>query len=59
MHARVRESAAGRCPVCGMSLIPEGARFGLLQHMLSSPLHVAIMVAVMAGVMAAAMMLMR
>ena len=40
-----------------MDLLPEGTRFGLLRHMLSSPLHLGVMVAVMAGVMAAAMMI--
>ena len=59
MHAQVRQSGAGKCPICGMSLVLEGARFALLQHMLSRPLHIAVMVAVMAGIMAAAMMLMR
>jgi hypothetical protein len=42
-----------------MALLPEGTRFGLLRHMMSSPLHVATMVAVMLAVMAAAMMMMR
>ena len=59
MHAQVRQSGSGKCPICAMSLVPEGARFALLQHMLSRPLHIAAMVAVMAGIMAAAMMLMR
>jgi hypothetical protein len=42
-----------------MALIEEGARFGLLRHMLSSPLHIAAMLGLMAVLMAAAMMLMR
>jgi hypothetical protein len=42
-----------------MDLLPEGTRFGLLRHMISSPLHLAIMAAVMLAIMAAAMMLMR
>jgi hypothetical protein len=39
-----------------MDLLPEGARFGLLRHMLSSPLHIAIMVALMLIAMAALML---
>jgi hypothetical protein len=57
MHSDVRESTAGRCPHCGMRLVPEGTRFGLLHHMFSSPRHMAVMVAVMLAVMAAVMMM--
>jgi hypothetical protein len=57
MHADVRQPIAGKCPKCGMDLLPEGTRFAVLRHMVSSPLHVAVMVAVMLAVMAAAMML--
>jgi hypothetical protein len=42
-----------------MALLPEGTRFGLVRHMLSSPLHIMIMVALMLALMAAAMMIMR
>jgi hypothetical protein len=42
-----------------MDLLPEGTRFGLMRHMISSPLHIAIMVALMLAVMAAAMMILR
>jgi hypothetical protein len=42
-----------------MDLLLEGTRFGLLRHMISSPLHLAIMVAAMLVLMAAAMMMMR
>jgi heavy metal-binding protein len=59
MDTDVHELAPGKCPRCGMALVPEGARFALLRHMVSSPLHLAAMVAIMAAVMAAAMMLMR
>jgi hypothetical protein len=57
MHADVRESGAGKCPACGMALVPEGMRFALLKHMASNPLHLAVMVAAMFALMAAAMML--
>lgn len=59
MHSDVREPRAGKCPRCGMALIAEGARFGLLRHMLSSPMHIAVMAAVMIALMAVAMMALR
>jgi hypothetical protein len=55
MHSEIRQSSPGKCPRCGMDLLPEGTRFGLLRHMISNPLHLV----VMAAVMVAAMMLMR
>lgn len=58
MHADVRLAGAGKCPHCGMAVVPEGARFGIVRHMLSSPLHIAIMVIAMLAIMAAAMMAM-
>jgi hypothetical protein len=42
-----------------MDLLPEGTRFGLLRHMITSPLHIALMVALMLVLMAAAMMMLR
>jgi Heavy metal binding domain len=39
MHAEVKQANPGVCPKCGMDLIPEGARFGMLRHMLSMPRH--------------------
>jgi hypothetical protein len=42
-----------------MDLVPEGTRFALLRHMVSSPSHLVIMAALMMAVMAAAMMMMR
>ena len=59
MHSEVRQTEPGKCRRCGMDLLPEGARFGLLRHMISSPLHIAIMVALMLALMAAAMMMLR
>jgi Cu+-exporting ATPase len=58
MHPEVREVNAGKCPKCGMALLPEGTRFALLRHMMT-PLHLAIMAAVMIALMVGAMMLMR
>jgi hypothetical protein len=57
MHPGVRQPEAGKCPKCGMALLPEGTRFALLRHMASRPWHLAGMIAVMLALMAAAMML--
>ena len=57
MHSDVRQASPGQCPKCGMALLPEGARFGLLRHMLGSPSHLIIMGVLMVVVMAAAMMI--
>lgn len=59
MHSDIRQAGPGKCPRCGMGLLPEGTRFGLLRHMISSPLHLAVMAALMVALMAAAMMMMR
>jgi heavy metal-binding protein len=59
MHAEVRETRPGRCPTCGINLVPEGARFKLLRHMLGRPMHIAVMAGIMVVVMAAAMMMIR
>ncbi|MEI9804242.1 MAG: heavy metal-binding domain-containing protein [Pseudolabrys sp.] len=57
MHPDVIKAAPGKCPYCGMALIPEGSRFGIVRHMMSSPLHAGIMIAALLALMAAAMML--
>jgi hypothetical protein len=57
MHRKVRQPYAGKCPKCGMDLLPEGTRFALLRHMASNPLHLAIMAGIMVAIMAAAMMM--
>ena len=59
MHSEGRQAESGKCRRCGMDLLPKGTRFGLLRHMISSPLHIAIMVALMIALMAAAMMMLR
>jgi hypothetical protein len=59
MHKNVRQNGPGKCPECGMALLPEGIRFALLRHMASSPSHLAIMGVVMAALMATAMLLAR
>lgn len=59
MHPDVREATVGKCPKCRMDLIPEGARFGILRHIMSSPLHLAVMTVLMLAIMAAVMMMQR
>jgi heavy metal-binding protein len=58
MHGEVRETRPGKCPDCGMELMPEGTRFGMLRHMAKSPLMITVMVIVMIAIMMAAMKLM-
>lgn len=58
MHADVRQPSPGKCPKCGMALLPEGARFGMLRHLASNPLHLIVMAGIMIAVMAAVMMMM-
>ena len=57
MHPDIRQANPGKCPTCGMNLLPEGTRFALLRHMFASPLHLTIMAAGMVVLMAAAMMM--
>jgi hypothetical protein len=55
MHPDVSEAGPGKCPRCGMELLPEDTRFGLLRHMLGKPVHLVIMLAAMLALMAAGM----
>jgi hypothetical protein len=57
MHSDVREPKPGKCPKCGMDLLPEGTRFGMIRHIISSPAHLIVMAALMLAVMAAVMMM--
>jgi len=59
MHRGVRQPAPGASPVCGMALLPVGTRFAIVRHMLSNPMHIAVMAAVMVALMATLMMLLR
>ena len=59
MHPDIRQQSSGKCPKCGMNLLPEGTRFAMLRHMMSNPVHLLVMAAVMLALMAAAMMMMR
>jgi hypothetical protein len=58
MHSGVRGDRPGKCPICGMSLVPEGSSFAFLRHMLANRLHLTVMIVVMLALMAV-MMLMR
>jgi hypothetical protein len=58
MHSDVRQNETGKCPKCGMDLLPEGTRFILIRHMLGDPVHLTIMAAAMIALMVAAMALM-
>ncbi len=56
MHPDVRQATSGKCPACGMDLLPEGTRFAMLRHMIKSPLMIIVMVAAMAAMVAVMMM---
>ena len=51
MHPEVRQPNPGKCPKCRMDLVPEGARFGMLRHMIKSPLLIVIMAVLMVAAM--------
>lgn len=57
MHQDVRQAGPGKCPHCGMALLPEGTHFGMLRHMLSGPRHIVVILGAMAVLVAAAMMM--
>ena len=57
MHASIRQASPGKCPKCGMALVPENARSALLRHMAGNWRHLAIMGVIMVAVMAATMMM--
>jgi len=54
----VRQIGPGKCPSCGMALLPEGTRFAMIKHMMSGPMPF-VMGAVMIALMAAAIMMWR
>lgn len=57
MHKAVREAGPGKCPHCGMALLPEGTRFAMLHYILSNPIRIGVMLGAMAALMAIAMMM--
>jgi hypothetical protein len=57
MRPRVRQSSPGKCPKCGMALVLESARFALLRHMTSNPVHLVVMPLIMLAVISTVMMI--
>ena len=57
MHPDIRQRDPGKCLKCGMDLLPEGTRFGMLRHIISSPLHLVVMAALMLAVMVTVLMM--
>lgn len=56
MHPEVRQPKPGKCPNCGMDLLPEGTRFAMLRHMTKSPTMLVVMLVVMVVIMAMVLM---
>ena len=56
MHPDVRQATPGKCPKCGMALLPEGTRFGMLRHMTKSPMMILVMGVIMVAIMVMVMM---
>jgi hypothetical protein len=56
MHREVRQPNPGKCPKCGMDLLPEGTRFGMLRHMTKSPMMILVMGVIMVAIMVMVMM---
>jgi hypothetical protein len=52
LHGEVRQARPGKCPTCGMDLMPEGARFALLRHMVQNPMSLGMMLVAMFGIVA-------
>lgn len=55
MHADVRQEGPGKCPKCGMALLPEGTKFAMLRHMAKNPLMLIILALLMIALMVWAM----
>jgi hypothetical protein len=51
MHPEVRQPNPGKCSKCRMDLVPEGAKFAMLRHMIRSPFVIIVMVVAMAAAM--------
>jgi len=56
MHMGVRQPGPGKCPLCGMALVPEGGRFAIIRHALANPLPILVMAAIMVVLTIAAIM---
>ena len=55
MRPSVRQ--CGKCPKCGMALVPESARFALLRT--SNPVHLVVMPLIMLAVISTVMMMIK
>ena len=55
MHTEVRQDGPGKCPKCGMTLLPEGTKFAMLRHMAKNPVMLIIMALAMVALMVWAM----
>jgi hypothetical protein len=58
MSAQQTGGQAYTCPM-HKDVRQAGPRFGMVRHMLSSPMHIGVMALVMVALMAAAMMMLR
>jgi hypothetical protein len=58
-HPGMRRAGAGRCPVCGMPLVPWAPPPGPLRELLADPLNVIVVVTAMMTLLAVATTLMR
>lgn len=38
MHPDIFKAGPGKCPDCGMDLLPEGTRFAMARHMMAGPM---------------------
>jgi hypothetical protein len=56
MHSEVRQPNPGKCPKCGMDLLPEGTKFAMLRHMSKSPVMIVVMGLLMLAIMYMAFM---
>ena len=56
MHKDLRQIGPGKCPSCGMALLPVGTHFAIIKHMMSGPMPF-VMAGVMIALMAVVMMM--
>ena len=59
MHPQVRQGRPGRCSRCNMPLVPEGAHFDVLRHIMASPANLVIMGTALAALTLTAVLLVR
>ncbi len=59
MHKDVRQAGPGKCPKCGMALLPEGTRFAIVRHILAGPMPIVIITAAIIAVLVLAVLMQR